>query len=480
MSLNRSFAPIWALIMLGLATKGLERLTPPEVLGYLALGGLAVVIWGQMSVRTLVVGLVGVCIVVWGVPARQSRSLGRAHLVSLTVSGASMPGARCLVRVREPSGLRLSLPAQPCVWAQGDRIEIPASRFQRYREGQRRSIYVTHYVGHTRDREGFWVAVAAWRRRLFARCDPHSGAMLALASVAGMPQVLRRYWRTRLREAGLGHLTAVSGLHVGTLAQGFTWVLVRVVELLRGARRRRRRLGFDGVYACAVGAASGFVLLFVLLTGASASAWRALLCWLVVSGMVIFGASLHRLSMLGWIAWGMLVCCPAWWASPGFYFSFVATAILMWPLPNRQSEWMTSWRLTWGLAPLSLWFFAKASMLSALANLVAIPVFSFWVMPIGLLAIVVAAVGSCLGLADVVEEVVFQLFLVAGRGGSLILAVARGLGGYELGAPWHWSVLCAWVLVLYPGDSPGRLGRWLELAPRPLLWFLVFAPLWVG
>lgn len=467
------WAPIWALAFLALGAGLRGHLSLG--LWLLVLAGLVILGLGLglVQLRVLLLGALGLAIAQRPEPPLLPPGMDQGHLVSLAVYGASRPGARCEVLVGPDGRYRLSLPAYPCVWAKGDRIEMPGSKLV----SGRRSAYIDYYVGHHGAKPGFWLELARWRQRMFVRCDAHEGASFVLASVTGMPGALRRYWRERLRRAGLGHLTAVSGLHVGSLAGALTWFALR----LGGGRcpRSWARLGLDFGYLGSAVLALPLLLCFVLATGAAASACRALLCWIVIAAIMVKGLNLSRLSTLAWIAWVMLLYRPAWASSPGFYFSFVATAILLWPGPGpgsgSVSQWRTSWRLTWGLAPLSLWFFGRASMVAALANAVAIPVFALWILPIGLLAVALAAGASLLGYAHQAEQGVFELLCLAGRGGELVLALADKLGAVDLGQPWHWSVLSAWVLVLYPAGQ-----RWIGPSPRLLLWSLVLAPYWAA
>lgn len=402
------------------------------------------------------------------------------ELEAYEVVGASFPGARCRVRVRSVRGHRmplwLALPAEPCVWAQGDRIEVTARQAPvRSRPGSQ-VRRVSHYVGQHRVFKGFWVALARWRWRLFVHCDPRPGSAFVLASVGGMPRVLRRLRRERLRQVGLGHLTAVSGLHVGLLAQGVSWFATRLGSGL--VRRWDRAWPIDFTVLWGLGCALLPVLTFVVATGGRVSACRALGCWLLVVGCNALGLHLHRLYTLAWVAWVMLILEPLWWTSPGFYLSFGATCLLLWPSSRPLSAWSTSWQLMWGLAPLSLFFFGQASLVSVGANLLAIPVFGCWVLPIALVALGIAGASSLLDQAHRVEPLVFWLFDLAGQGGALILASSRLLSVVSAGDRWVWALIASWILVVYPAKPHWVVGHPLHFATRPLLWVLVSAPMW--
>lgn len=429
-------------------------------------------------------------------------------LVSFSVKGASFPGGRCKVLLAGPPNRWVSLPAQPCRWAQGDKIELPRHAVLRGWSLDRpspRVLWVNHYIGHHRNMNGFWFALAKWRFRLYQACAHDPGANFVLASLSGMPGIMRWLRLDWLRQSGLGHLTAVSGLHVGTLAQVVGWAVVRLACLV--PRMGARVAGVDVGHLLAVLFCSLPLLTFVMTTGGAASACRALLCWGVWSLGGVFGLNLHRLSLLGAIAVGMLVWHPDWSKNPGFYFSFVATTILIWPATEQQAEdlcspsevkgiskrvgrrfvswlsqssWSTSWRLFWALAPLSLWFFQTSSLVAVPANLLAIPVFAGWVLPFGLMAFALAAFSEVLGCPGVAYDLVIDLLFLAGIGGNLILDVAQCLSQFPQGSLWHWAWVACMALIFHPqGRSCSPLHP-LLWAPTPLLWVLMGAPLWAS
>lgn len=444
------------------------------------LGGIYWVRWQRRMAPVVILCWMGLALGRGMAPLERAPVKGAPELVAFEVVGAALPGKRCLVQARRVDDrgttLWLSLPHRPCRWALGDRIELPRGRLHPERGQRRRPLRVSHYVGQHQSSRGFWVALSNWRQALFSRCDADPGASFVLASVTGMPRVMRRYWVDRLRQAGLGHLTAVSGLHVGTLAQAMTWLLLGLTR--RCKLGSRGRYSIDLGYALSVSLASVPVLAFVCATGLAASACRALLCWGVWALGVSAGFNLHKVSILGWIAWGMLVVNPHWSGDPGFYCSFVATAILLWHQPGQASSWSTSWQLAWGLAPLSLFFFEGASLVSVAANLVAIPVFGMWVLPLGLSAVALAAMSSLFGVSALTLDAVVGLMQWAGMGGRVILGVAEALAVVPIGGRWDWALLAAWILACGPSQPSYGSSHPLYYARRPLLWLLVSAPLW--
>jgi competence protein ComEC len=134
-----------------------------------------------------------------------------------------------------------------------------------------------------------------------------------------------------------------------------------------------------------------------------------------VCALAFASLSLRHLGMFTplWCALGAVLFIDPWAvASPGFWLSFLATAVLMGgghselrsPVIKRHSTFATVWAnsrtalsaqllVTVGLVPISALLFGVFAVLSFPANLVAIPVVSFVVTPLVLLGSVWCAIG---------------------------------------------------------------------------------------
>jgi competence protein ComEC len=147
-----------------------------------------------------------------------------------------------------------------------------------------------------------------------------------------------------------------------------------------------------------------------------------------------------------------------------FWLSFGAVALLLAatmaierPMARQQSRWLQQchrfvrlqWALTLGLAPLVIWFFGQFSVVSLIVNLIAIPVFSFVVVPLALLTALVAALGidgfGIAGLAGSVAEIVWAALEFASGGRFAALELPRpplvlwlvGIAAIVLSVPRH-------------------------------------------
>lgn len=202
-----------------------------------------------------------------------------------------------------------------------------------------------------------------------------------------------------LRQTGTAHLVAISGLHI-SLAAGAGWLLARLLQGLLPAHRIHFRLPL---------LASLFTAgIATWLAGANPPAQRAFL------GLSLWVAL--RLSGRQWTAWevwagciaGILLYDPLSVLSDSFWLSVLAVAALIFwyqwvPLPPsfaRRGAW---YRLPIGLLhlqvgitllllPLQVFIFHGISLNALPANLLAVPVVSFIIMPLIFSGLLVTAV----------------------------------------------------------------------------------------
>jgi competence protein ComEC len=153
------------------------------------------------------------------------------------------------------------------------------------------------------------------------------------------------------------------------------------------------------------------------------------------------------------------------WAviSPGFWLSFGAVGLMLYVAAERAGgllvRWgRTQWAITVGLAPLLLVLFQEVSLVSPVANAIAIPIVSLVVTPLALLAAVVPIDA----LAQLAHAVLTMLMAV-------LDALARAPAAvWSQHAPVAWTLLpaalgVAWLLA--PRGVPGRVAGLLLLAP---------------
>lgn len=188
-------------------------------------------------------------------------------------------------------------------------------------------------------------------------------------------------WRV-LRSTGTNHLMAIAGLHIGIIA-GFIHFLASWIW------RRFPRLVLIKP-ASEVGACAALVvaLLYSVISGFSLPTQRA--CLML---MVFILAVLSRRVIQSWAAWSLalfvvLLMNPLSVLSESFWLSFCTLALIIIGMQGRLSPkgiWWKWGRVQWviaiGLIPITLYFYQQFSLISFIANSVAIPWLGLAILP---------------------------------------------------------------------------------------------------
>jgi len=236
------------------------------------------------------------------------------------------------------------------------------------------------------DGEGWMQAGDRLRQRfadlLQAEIADLNAAALARALTVADRSALSPELSEQLRRTGTAHLLSISGLHVGMVA-GLTGLLAGVVltpllSLGLIADRKRWMLAFG-----LLGAAG-----YTVLAGFSLPTVRALVMLIAGFGALFWRRSLQpgRALLLALLA--VLLLDPLAPLAIGFWLSFMAVAVLIWAFAGRGARgrgWMSLVRAQFvvalGLLPLNLAIFVQWAPTALAANLVAIPLVAFWILP---------------------------------------------------------------------------------------------------
>lgn len=291
----------------------------------------------------------------------------------------------------------------------------------------------------------------AIRSRIFAALPeaPYAGILVALA-VGDQQAIGSGQWQVFAR-TGITHLMSISGLHVTMLAglayALLSWLWRRGPALM--LRLPAQKAAVLGGFFAALG--------YCLLAGFAVPAQRTLYMLAVVAAALLINrhTSVSRVLALALLL--VLLFDP--WAvlAAGFWLSFGAVAVLFYAGSGRLGvgHWLGSWaRAQWAVTaamiPALLLLFQQFSLVSPLANAVAIPVVSFVVTPLVLAA---AALPPLDFLLLPAHGVISWLMALMQWLSALPWAV------WQLPAPPLWTVLAALlggVWLLAPRGLPGR------------------------
>ena len=236
-------------------------------------------------------------------------------------------------------------------------------------------------------------------QRLLPKEARYGGVVAALV-MGDQNAINQEDWRV-FNATGIGHLISISGLHVTMLA-GFGAMIAALVW------RRQTLPLFIPVGKLA--AAAGFLTAFVYawLAGFQIPAQRTMYMVGVVAFALWSGRSPRSFDIWWWALFFVLLIDPMAPYTPGFWLSFGAVAAILYAMQDSDGllglptgrELELHWRyrviqalreacrvqavVTIALLPLTLYWFYQVSIVSPLANAVAIPVVSYIVTPLAI------------------------------------------------------------------------------------------------
>jgi len=283
------------------------------------------------------------------------------------------------------------------------------------------------------------------RRFLGDQIDPSVRGILA-ALILGERQDLTPSVREPFDKTGLGHIMAVSGLHIGIVAGAFfflfRWILCRSPSLML-------HHNVHGLAAMLTGVP---VVLYTALAGFQVSAQRAMVMALCFLLSVVLGRGKEVWSSVALAALVILFLDPHALFGISFQMSFGAVVGILFLTPAVLKKFSKTSTLiprpeglrtrlggyVWGLTtvslaatlfvlPLSAYYFHRTPLVALAANLTAVPVLAFMVIPAGL------AGAAFLFVFPPLAEWVFQ---VAGLGVKIMHALASLWSSLPFSSPW--------------------------------------------
>lgn len=242
-----------------------------------------------------------------------------------------------------------------------------------------------------------------------------------------------------MRRAGLAHLLSVSGLHITAVVGGVMFAVLRLLALSRWLALRVR------LPLIAAGAAAAAAIGYTLLTGAEVPTVRSCVAALMVLIAIALGREAVTLRLVAVGAIIVLLAWPEAIAGPSFQLSFAAVASIITlheapPIraffgPHEEARWrrvgrqllsllMTGIVVEAALAPIALFHFHKAGLYGSVANIAAIPLTTFVIMPAEAMALALDTIGLGAPAWWVVDHALALLLWIAHRVAAAPGAVA--------------------------------------------------------
>lgn len=229
--------------------------------------------------------------------------------------------------------------------------------------------------------------------------DKASAAILSALVVAIRTKFDDKQWKL-LQQTGTSHLVAISGLHIAVVAS-FAFLPIMLIWGLFPSLNEKIPRQVAGALAGVI-----FATAYAMLAGFTLPTQRALLMVVIALLALLVRRHYQPSSVLAIVVIAVLLLDPLAGMTVSFWLSFLAVAMILIIL-KRQLDPTTSRGnsiimrlvklqilLSLGMLPLTLFFFGSASLLSPVANLIAIPWVSLVIVPLSLLALVFMPISS--------------------------------------------------------------------------------------
>ncbi len=293
-----------------------------------------------------------------------------------------------------------------------------------------------------------------------------------------------------LRDTGTSHLLAISGLHIALFASALYWLLLKTMQLVQAvySARVNHALCVDPFALALIGSVFGAAV-YALMAGFQLPVQRAIAMLFVWAIATYRSRHLSPAWTLSFALLAVMSFNPLSVLSSGFWLSFGTVAMLFYlhrgrvvlasdeintnnrPVSSRVQKVfpMIKTHLLLGLLllPVTAWFFQSASVVSPLANFLAIPWVGMFVVPVSFASVL---------LSNVWGDAADMFLSMAQWSISVLLNFLSFLADYDrasvaLSIPGTPTLICSLIGVLVLLAPRGLGFRWFSL---PLLLPLFF------
>ena len=334
--------------------------------------------------------------------------------------------------------------------------------------------------------QGLIAKLQAPVRTFFRESTGHETAVLLRALILGERQGIGHNLRETFNKSGLGHLLAVSGLHIGLVAWAaffiFKWGLSRSCTLILAIDIRK----WSAFLTCLP------VVGYTLLAGCGVSSQRAMIMVLAYLISLILGKEKEVWSTLALAGLVILFLDPGEIFTPSFQLSFIAVTGILWLMPpilnnvgyeksapaENHAFARSALNYVTGLAavsvaalyfllPITAFYFHRIPLVSIPANLTAIPILGLWVLPLGLLSVLTLPLSS---------QLAAFFLLCCTRGLDIMMEIIRFWSSFSWASVWTVTPNFFEICLFYAFTFFAfffRRGRWAKLGLAAIVFLII-------
>lgn len=307
-----------------------------------------------------------------------------------------------------------------------------------------------------------WASIDVWRQAIADKVsatslDANSRALINALVIGDGNSIDQPHWDI-FRRTGTTHLMVISGSHIALVAGLVYWLVLKLWA----------RTGVFRWSPQVVAAWSALLtgIVYAGLAGFSVPTQRAVIMLCVGMIAIVLQRNHRPFHTLSVAMFAVLLWDPLAVLSPGFWLSFIAVGLIIYVLAGRLGALKPFWsalKINWatsvGLSPLLLLFFQQVSVISPLANFLAVPLISLVLVPLALLAVLVLSISATLA-----EPLLFVLdYLLRGSMWLLEKLAALPMATINHPQPSYWALIFAVPGILLLLAPKGIPGRWLGL-----------------
>ena len=292
---------------------------------------------------------------------------------------------------------------------------------------------------------------------------PDSTAGIASAIIAGERGKISVEQNKEYRDSGLAHFLSISGLHMSMLAGLMFFVVRWLFTFFPKFTIKHDTKKIAAVFAIIMS------FIYLIISGWQISTQRAFIMSTLVLIGVLVGRKAISMRMIAWAVWVILIFEPSMLISAGFQMSFAAVIMLVSfyeKFAGKMQNWWQESRYdskilkfikmilvylvgivvadmiaSMATLPFAIYHFNRISVYTSIANFLAGPVISLWIMPGVLISLLLMPLG--------LDK---YILLFTGKGIAIVNDIVHWVAGLE-GASYQILSMPSWgfMLIVFGG-----------------------------